>query len=96
MWVFSIAVEFYKSSQVLLTTFNKVRNFNKLNENIKSIFVPNRSAKDDNCVICMEPLLNCHRLTQCGHLIHYKCFFQWVQVKYECPVCRAKIHLNGF
>jgi hypothetical protein len=42
----------------------------------------------------MEPLLNSYELAQCRHLFHYKCLFQWIQTKEECPVCRVKIDLH--
>lgn len=94
MWVLSIFNAFYKASYTLVTSVSKYRSFRKLTTHVNAIFLPSPSAKDHNCVICMEPLLNCHQLVSCGHKIHYKCFFQWVQVKYECPVCRARIELH--
>ncbi|KAK4793580.1 hypothetical protein SAY86_024015 [Trapa natans] len=27
-------------------------------------------------------------MTPCSHTYHYKCIMEWLQVKYECPLCR--------
>lgn len=73
---------------------DKYRYINKFTKGIDRVVQKVKKASDQICIICMEPLLNSHQIIQCGHLFHYKCLFQWVQTKEECPVCRVRINLN--
>ncbi len=60
------------------------------------LFRKTTSAPEQNCTICLTELLNCRQLSSCGHLFHYRCLFQWMQTKAECPICRIPIPLNWF
>ena len=47
------------------------------------------------CVICTEPIaadtLHADRaLTPCGHIYHRECLKDWLDIKLECPSCRAQ------
>ena len=54
---------------------------------------PNLQGED--CVVCMCEVDNCdkneHMITPCNHLFHADCLLQWMDVKMECPTCRAKL-----
>lgn len=45
------------------------------------------------CVICMNPVdsqtAQARMLTPCGHYYHPACLQRWMEVKMECPTCRA-------
>lgn len=81
MWIISVIGAFYHSSAGMVKSLAKYRSMNKFVNSINKIFKKVKKASDQICIICMEPLLNSHRLVQCGHLFHYKCLFQWVQTK---------------
>ena len=94
LWVLSLVNAFYMSFSDLLAAVSRYRGYNRLLAKFNKIFRPTRTAPDQNCVICMSELLNCRKLAPCGHLFHYKCLFQWVQTKKECPVCRSPINID--
>ena len=94
IWVISIINALYHSSTDLLSAIKKYRCYNRLLARFNKIFRPTKTAPDQNCVICMSELLNCRKLAPCGHLFHYKCLFEWVQTKQECPVCRSPIKIG--
>lgn len=93
VWILSVLNAGYLSANTFYKSFKKYRSYSKLLENLNRIFQPSSPAIDQNCVICMSELLNCRRLNTCGHLFHYKCLFQWIQTKTDCPVCRSPIIL---
>lgn len=93
MWILSVINAGYISLCSLCASINKYRSYSKLLEGFNRIFTPSPTAPDQNCVICMTELLNCRRLSTCGHLFHYKCLFEWIQNKKDCPICRAPINL---
>lgn len=94
MWVVSVVGAFYSSALEMIKSIYKYKQMQRLISSISRILAKVKGATDQVCIICMEPLLNSHRLVQCGHLFHYKCLFQWIQTKEECPVCRVRINLN--
>uniref|UniRef100_A0A7S3LHT9 RING-type E3 ubiquitin transferase n=1 Tax=Aplanochytrium stocchinoi TaxID=215587 RepID=A0A7S3LHT9_9STRA len=51
-----------------------------------------------DCVICMLKVVtdvdvgeNVHMITPCNHLFHTTCLEPWLQIKQECPTCRARL-----
>eukprot|EP01006_Ploeotia_vitrea_P021869 TRINITY_DN54282_c0_g1_i1.p2 TRINITY_DN54282_c0_g1~~TRINITY_DN54282_c0_g1_i1.p2 ORF type:complete len:179 (-),score=34.21 TRINITY_DN54282_c0_g1_i1:1399-1911(-) len=48
------------------------------------------SSSSDNfeCNICFDPAKE-PVVTVCGHLFCWKCLFEWIEKKEECPVCKA-------
>ena len=94
LWIVSILSSLYSSLSGCISSTIKYHSMKKLNKCIDKIFKKVGSRSSEICIICMEPLLNCHELSPCGHTFHYKCFLQWVQTKEECPVCRIRINLN--
>jgi len=82
MWILSVANACYLSLRTLASSLGKYRSYNKLMDRFNRIFRKSASAPDQTCVICMTELLNCRKLSSCGHLFHYKCLFQWVQTKF--------------
>ncbi len=81
MWMLSVIGAFYHSSLGMIRSIGKYRHMNRFIKSIDRILLKVKRASDQICIICMEPLLNSHRLIPCGHLFHYKCLFQWIQTK---------------
>jgi hypothetical protein len=56
---------------------------------------PARRVKNEaECVICMTLIEDTHAgcmMTPCDHIFHADCLQQWMDVKMECPSCRASI-----
>jgi hypothetical protein len=88
IWIFSVVNACFSAVKIVYTCFNKYRNYNKLMNKFDRIFRNITSAPDQNCTICLTELLNCRQLSTCGHYFHYRCLFQWLQTKMECPICR--------
>jgi hypothetical protein len=52
-----------------------------------------KECEDDiNCPICYDNITNEFFITHCGHIFHNKCFKEWSEQKYSCPICRAKTY----
>ncbi len=94
MWILSVLNAGYLSICSLCGCISKYNSYAKLVDSFNRIFKPSKTAPDQNCVICMTELLNCRRLSTCGHLFHYKCLFEWIQNKKDCPICRTPINLT--
>jgi hypothetical protein len=47
------------------------------------------------CVICRHPPWRPQVSAVCGHFACDDCWGRWVCVKFECPVCRAKVRPNN-
>ncbi|KAJ1740472.1 hypothetical protein LPJ55_004428 [Coemansia sp. RSA 990] len=51
------------------------------------------------CPICMTPVHSLqpaepaseHAVTPCNHIFHKQCLVQWMEIKLECPICRASL-----
>ncbi|KAJ2335155.1 hypothetical protein GGH91_005538, partial [Coemansia sp. RSA 2671] len=52
------------------------------------------------CAVCIQPvdsalegehLTPSHMLTPCAHMYHTECLQRWMDIKLECPVCRARL-----
>ena len=91
LWILSALNAFYSASAELYHSITKYRTYQRLVDKFNQVFRPTHTPPDQNCVICMSELLNCRQLSTCGHLFHYKCLFEWVQTKSECPICRSPI-----
>lgn len=53
-----------------------------------------REKNEVECVICMTLIEDTHdgcMMTPCDHLFHRDCLQQWMDVKMECPSCRAQL-----
>ena len=49
---------------------------------------------EDDCVICMSSVSTTgteHMITPCDHFFHAECLTRWMEVKLECPTCRAPL-----
>ena len=47
-----------------------------------------------DCVICMTEVVVSDRdymVAPCNHLFHDECLRRWMEVKMECPTCRAPL-----
>jgi hypothetical protein len=47
-----------------------------------------------DCPICMSEVdmtTGTHLVTPCDHVFHDECLQQWMEVKMECPSCRAQL-----
>ena len=51
----------------------------------------NSSKKYDECVICLEDLINNIVVLDCNHKYHYDCIQCWFlkKNKLKCPLCRC-------
>jgi hypothetical protein len=94
MWVFSLLNACFTAIKTLLSSISKYRSYNRLMKKFDRLFRRSTSAPDQTCTICLSELLNCRQLAACGHYFHYRCLFQWMQTKMECPICRAPIQLS--
>lgn len=94
MWIFSVLNAGLSAGKVLVTSISKYRSYSKLMKKFDRLFRRSTSAPDQCCTICLTELLNCRQLASCGHLFHYRCLFQWMQTKMECPICRVPIQLS--
>ena len=66
-------------------------NYCKINQNDKNDY------ELPNCIFCLKDILletNCF-LLRCGHLLHDKCFYDWVKEHKICPVCKFSIIKRG-
>ncbi|CAN0152505.1 unnamed protein product [Discosporangium mesarthrocarpum] len=46
------------------------------------------------CVICynaVDPTLEEPMITPCDHVFHEACLMRWMEIKMECPTCRAQL-----
>lgn len=93
LWAASLLNACFLSLTSLTSALSRYKSHTRLLKAFERALPPSRSAPEQNCVICMTELLNCRRLSTCGHLFHYKCLFKWIQNKKDCPVCRAPIDL---
>ncbi|KAM6568604.1 hypothetical protein CsatB_016589 [Cannabis sativa] len=54
------------------------------------------NLKDDECVICLEPLLEDNKVVvemkKCKHLFHLSCINDWTRINKICPVCRLRVN----
>ena len=91
VWILSVLNASYTSTMGLIKGFSEYNTLKKLLKRIDSIFKRSSSDPGQICIICMEELYNCRKLASCGHMFHFKCLFQWIQTKSECPICREPI-----
>ena len=94
LWVVSALGAFYNASVELVTSIAKYKKSQKLATAIQGVITRVPTSVDKICVICMEPLLNGYQLNLCAHRFHYKCLYQWIQTKEECPICRVRINIQ--
>ena len=48
------------------------------------------AARQEDCAICREKLDKAKRLP-CGHLFHSACLRGWLEIRTQCPCCRAPL-----
>lgn len=48
------------------------------------------STVTTKCSLCWDERKNT-ACTPCGHLFCWHCILQWLQTKYECPLCRESV-----
>ncbi|KAG9391585.1 zinc finger protein [Carpediemonas membranifera] len=60
--------------------------------------IPDEVANSEDglvCVICMQPVDSSHSsqymIAPCNHVFHKRCLEQWLDIKMECPSCRAPL-----
>jgi len=56
-------------------------------KNIVMEMIP-ESNKKFECVICLNNIKDDIKITDCGHIFHNKCLYEWVKIKNKCPTCR--------
>ena len=81
-------------------TIKEIRQVQNFKMSIKYCKI-NQNDKNDyelpNCIFCLKDILletNCF-LLRCGHLLHDKCFYDWVKEHKICPVCKFTIIRKG-
>ncbi|XP_075163809.1 peroxisomal biogenesis factor 10 [Haematobia irritans] len=62
--------------------FIKKQIYTKQNEN-------DRDAPS-TCILCLEPRMHTS-LTSCGHLFCWSCLLDWLDERFECPLCRESL-----
>ena len=77
-----------------LKEIKQIQNF-EMNENFcKKV---NNEYELPNCIFCLKDILlesNCFLLI-CGHLMHDKCFHEWIKEHRICPVCKFYLVKKG-
>jgi hypothetical protein len=52
--------------------------------------------RDASCPMCLEQIYDSQRettITQCGHIIHMDCFYDYIdRENYRCPTCRKSLY----
>ena len=56
------------------------------------------NSKEAQCLVCLAPLKNGDQVStsnnsECDHIFHYECIYQWLQQNTECPLCRSQFLL---
>ena len=69
----------------------EVKRINELNSEDANLLGTPKLYHEDQCLICMNPLLN-KSFISCGHALCLDCLFKWIQLKQECPLCRQKMN----
>lgn len=75
-------------------------------EKAKSVLlpVPNVTAKDGSCSICLDQLLcettkdgpmKVAKLQTCQHLFHEQCILGWLKESKKCPVCGEEVSITN-
>ena len=86
-----------KSQPLLLREIKQVQQFEMSVKYCKQSSNNTNEFELPNCIYCLKDILletNCF-LLRCGHLIHDKCFYQWVKEHRICPVCKFNIMKKG-
>ena len=94
IWILSVGNATYNSIFTLIKSVYRYSSFRKMILHVKMVFRRASTPPGQICIICMDELLNCRKLASCGHYFHFKCLFQWIQTKSECPICREPIRLG--
>ena len=52
--------------------------------------------ENNECIICLENMVvnEAVEILNCGHIYHYKCIIEWLNINSSCPHCRKKITRN--
>jgi hypothetical protein len=48
-------------------------------------------GKTPVCTVCQEPYRDPHVARVCGHMCCLECWENWLKMKLECPMCKAKV-----
>lgn len=78
----------------------EIRQIQKFSMSVDYCKIINNDKNDyelPNCMFCLKDILletNCF-LLRCGHLLHEKCFLDWVKEHKICPVCKFPIIKKG-
>jgi len=67
----------------------------ELAESVGSAFREVAPLRQPLCVICRQPPVRPKVAALCGHFACEACWAGWVVLRFECPVCRAKVRPNN-
>lgn len=71
-----------------------LKQYNKIDEQIKQIKSRVQSSIDDVCTICSNKITKPMFETHCQNFFCSSCLLQWLQTKQTCPICREIINNN--
>ena len=82
----------------LKNEYDYIKKFEKNANNSLSTFV-DVDTEEILCPICLTNIhyddlqkpLQEYMLTPCHHKFHVKCLLTWIELKFECPQCRAAL-----
>ena len=54
------------------------------------------SMNNEECIICLHPIINDKYVTNCSHVYHHACIYEWSKKKKTCPLCISRIVIPNF
>lgn len=93
---------YYPETLIIRNHFNKLsRNATSIINTVRAYIIRkkfvqymqmSRNNELYDCVICQEPIsFETLRITQCKHMFHAGCLFEWISVRNKCPLCNELV-----
>ena len=70
-----------KCFNLIKNNYDSYKRYKIIRKNMETLFprLENENFKDEICPICHDELLLARKITECGHVFHIKCLFQWLK-----------------